>query len=79
MSYFNMVAHNPPTIMVSIQASAKSANGLKDTSSNIKDTKEFCCSIISEPFLEAANFTAIDAPGDVEEWDLSGLTKRESM
>jgi flavin reductase (DIM6/NTAB) family NADH-FMN oxidoreductase RutF len=29
MSYFNMVAHNPPTIMISIQASAKNSNGLK--------------------------------------------------
>lgn len=30
MSYFNMVAHDPPTIMVSIQAgSKKHADGMK--------------------------------------------------
>ncbi|RSH80777.1 hypothetical protein EHS25_007113 [Saitozyma podzolica] len=64
--------------MISIQASAKNSNGLKDTSSNIDELKEFCCSIISEPFLEAANYTSIDAPLGVEEWALSGLTKRSS-
>jgi hypothetical protein len=35
-------------------------------------------SIISEPFLEAANYTSIDAPNEVDEWKLSGLTKRKS-
>lgn len=79
MSYFNMVSHAPPTIMISIQSSPKNANGLKDTTTNILETKEFCCSIISETFVEAANCTAVDAPGDVEEWDLSGLTKRGSL
>lgn len=29
---------------------------------------------ISEPFVEAANFTSIDAPKGVSEWPLSGLT-----
>lgn len=36
-------------------------------------------SIISEPFLEAANYTSIDAPYDVDEWKLSGLTQRQSQ
>ncbi|KAK8865654.1 hypothetical protein IAR55_000799 [Kwoniella newhampshirensis] len=77
MSYFAAVGHNPPTIMVSI-AAGKLSDGLKDTSHNIKAQKEFCVSIISEPFLEAANYTAIDAPYDVDEWALSGLTQRPS-
>ncbi|WWC99987.1 hypothetical protein V866_006896 [Kwoniella sp. B9012] len=78
MSYFNMVSHNPPTIMVSVMASATNPDGLKDTSKNIKDTKEFCCSIISETFMEAASFTSIDTPPGIEEWALAGLTKRKS-
>lgn len=49
-----------------------------DTNLNIKNLKEFAVSIISEPFLEAANYTAVDAPAGVDEWALSGLTKRES-
>ncbi|WVQ85625.1 hypothetical protein IAT38_007791 [Cryptococcus sp. DSM 104549] len=77
ISYFNTVGHDPPTIMVSV-AAGRGADGLKDTSRNIKSEKEFCVSIISEPFLEAANYTAIDAPYDVDEWALSGLTQRTS-
>jgi flavin reductase (DIM6/NTAB) family NADH-FMN oxidoreductase RutF len=94
MSYFNMVSHNPPAIMVSIQCANKNPDGLKglfslpanvrqmlmvDTNSNIKNSKEFCVSIISEPFLEASNYTSIDAPYDVDEWKLSGLTQRSSQ
>ncbi|RSH90277.1 hypothetical protein EHS25_001611 [Saitozyma podzolica] len=78
MSYFNMVSHNPPTIMVSIQSDSKSPEGLKDTSRNVLSTRQFCCSIISETFVEAANYTSIDAPPDISEWDLSGLTPRQS-
>ncbi|WVQ88551.1 hypothetical protein IAS59_002286 [Cryptococcus gattii] len=77
MSYFAVVSHNPPTIMISV-AAGKLNDGLKDTSHNIKETSEFCVSIISEPFLEAANFTSIDAPNNVDEWVLSGLTQRPS-
>jgi len=34
--------------------------------------------IISEPFVENANVTSVDAPSDVGEWALSGLTKAPS-
>jgi flavin reductase (DIM6/NTAB) family NADH-FMN oxidoreductase RutF len=40
---------------------------------------EFVVSIISEPFLEAANYTSIDAPSEVSEWDLTGLTPAPSV
>ena len=97
MSYFNAVCHDPPTLMIAVQAqSDKYPDGLKgeyrhsvldstavtrltkDTNHNIKETKEFSISIISEPFLEAANYTSIDAPNDVDEWQLAGLTRRQS-
>jgi len=95
MSYFNAVAHDPPTVMISVGANKKHPDGMKglpplvftranladgqsDTSHNIKETKEFCVSIISETFVEASNYTAIDAPDDVDEWKLSGLTQRKS-
>jgi len=53
----------------------------KDSCDNIKETKEFVVNIISEPFIEAANYTSIDAPPNVSEWDLTGLTpiKSESI
>ncbi|BEI86788.1 hypothetical protein CcaverHIS002_0701340 [Cutaneotrichosporon cavernicola] len=71
-SYFNMVSHNPPTIMVSIQNNPSGRDGKKGI------TKEFAVSIISEPFVEAANYTAIDTPPGTDEWALAGLTKRQS-
>jgi flavin reductase (DIM6/NTAB) family NADH-FMN oxidoreductase RutF len=52
---------------------------ISDSTTHIMDTKQFCVSIISESFLEAANYTAIDAPIDVSEWKLSGLTQRKSQ
>lgn len=30
--------------------------------------------MISETFLESANYTAVDSPASISEWDLSGLT-----
>lgn len=77
-SYFMLAAHDPPTIIVSISNSPTSETGLKDSAQNIKDTREFCVSIISEAWLEAANYAAVDAPPDVSEWTLTGLTKRKS-
>ncbi|KAI0653593.1 hypothetical protein C8Q70DRAFT_927387 [Cubamyces menziesii] len=65
-AWFNQVTHNPPIISVSCSASPK--GGLKDTASNIKATKNFTVNIISEPFVENANFTSLDAPADVSEW-----------
>ena len=51
----------------------------KNTCDNILDTKEFTVSLISEPFLEAANSTSIDAPPSVDEWIVSGLTPAPSV
>jgi len=35
--------------------------------------------LISEPFAEAANETSVEAPPDVSEWDISGLTQEPSL
>jgi flavin reductase (DIM6/NTAB) family NADH-FMN oxidoreductase RutF len=63
--------------MISI-VKGKRPSGHKDTSENILELKEFCVSLISEPFVEAANYASIDAPEGQSEWPLTGLTKRES-
>ncbi|EWC44777.1 hypothetical protein DRE_06415 [Drechslerella stenobrocha 248] len=46
----------------------------KDSLQNILDTGELVINVISEWFIEAANYTAINAPLGVSEFDLSGLT-----
>ncbi|KAF4598537.1 hypothetical protein EYR38_006941 [Pleurotus pulmonarius] len=46
----------------------------KDTRENILSTKKFTVNIISDDFIEAANSTSVEAPADVDEWLISGLT-----
>lgn len=71
-----MVCHNPPIVSVSF---THSPTRRKDTSVNIRETKQFTVNIISEPFVEGANWTSTDAPVGTEEWIGSGLTKVESV
>ncbi|KAJ3724588.1 hypothetical protein FB446DRAFT_737736 [Lentinula raphanica] len=74
-SYFSMVSHNPPLLSVSFSLSSRRP---KDTRENILATKEFTVNIISEHFIEAANATAVEAPANVDEWIISGLTMEPS-
>ncbi|KAG8888037.1 hypothetical protein FRB99_004163 [Tulasnella sp. 403] len=74
-SYFNVVHSDPPIIVVSFSGSATKS---KDTCYNILDNKTFTVNIISEPFVEAANWCSVDSPRDVDEWYGSGLTKEKS-
>jgi len=74
-SYFNVICHDPPSLMVSVNNSRK---GEKDTANNILKEKEFVVSIISEWFVEAANYASIDAPPSVSEFAISGLTPLKS-
>ncbi|TXT12811.1 hypothetical protein VHUM_01212 [Vanrija humicola] len=77
-SFFNIVSADPPTIVVSVAPSDGSLKGGSNTARNILDTKSFAVSIISEPWVEAANLAALDAPPDVDEFALTGLTPRAS-
>ncbi|KZT50913.1 hypothetical protein CALCODRAFT_521694 [Calocera cornea HHB12733] len=74
-SFFNMVSFDPPAIMVSCTNKPR----VKDTCHNIKTTGGFTVNIISEPFMENANVTAVNTPESVSEWDVSGLTRAESI
>ncbi|KAK7675972.1 hypothetical protein QCA50_021085 [Cerrena zonata] len=76
MSYFNVVSHNPPLLSISLSLSPRKP---KDTRENIHATKEFTVNIISEPFVEAANICSIEAPSEVDEWVVSGLTPEPSV
>jgi flavin reductase (DIM6/NTAB) family NADH-FMN oxidoreductase RutF len=70
------VAYNPPIISVSFRLSPRQP---KNTRDNILATKQFVVNLISEPFVEAANETSVEAPADVSEWDISGLTQEPSV
>ncbi|KAI9509497.1 hypothetical protein F5148DRAFT_749520 [Russula earlei] len=75
-SFFQVVAYNPPIISLSFRLSPRQP---KDTRENILATKQFVVNLISEPFIEAANATSVEAPADVSEWDISGLTQEPSV
>lgn len=74
-SYFTMVNHDPPIFTIGFSGGKGSP---KDTCRNILDTGELTINIISEWFVEAANFCSTNAPLGVDEWKLSGLTPLES-
>jgi len=74
-SYFNVINSDPPLIMVSF---SRGSTNFKDSAMNIQATKEFTVNIISEPFIQNANWTCVNAPPDVDEWIGSGLTQEPS-
>ncbi|KAL1406588.1 hypothetical protein Q8F55_008294 [Vanrija albida] len=74
-SFFNVLSPYPVTIVVSF---AHTEKGMKDTTKNILETKGFTVGIISETWVEAANIASVDAPPDVDEFALAGLTPRAS-
>jgi flavin reductase (DIM6/NTAB) family NADH-FMN oxidoreductase RutF len=69
-SYFNMMNHDPPIFVLGFAGGMDKA---KDTLNNLLDTKECVINIMTEEYIEGANFTSINAPADVSEWSLSGL------
>lgn len=74
-SYFTVVNHDPPIFTLGFSGGKGSP---KDTCRNILDTGELTINIISEWFVEAANFCSTNAPLGIDEWKLSGLTPLES-
>lgn len=70
------VAYHPPIVSVSFRLSPRLP---KNTRDNILATKQFVVNLISEPFVEAANESSVEAPADVSEWDVSGLTQEPSV
>ncbi|KAH8832018.1 hypothetical protein DL96DRAFT_1589729 [Flagelloscypha sp. PMI_526] len=75
-SWFNSVTADPPVISLGLTTSRVDAK--KDTTRNILETKEFTVNIISEPFVRQANSCSVNAPFDISEWDISGLTQTPS-
>lgn len=74
-SYTNMVNHDPPIFCVGFSGGHGNP---KDTCRNVLQTGECVINIISEWFAEAANYTSVNAPAGVSEWDLAGLTPAPS-
>ena len=78
-SYFNVMCHDPPTLVFGPNADSSRPGGDKDTAHNIKETGECVIHIISDWFLDAANHTSGSFPRGVDEFEKSGLTKLPSV
>lgn len=78
-SYFNVVAHNPPHVVVGFARSRERDHGRKDTLVNILETREFVANLISEWFVEAANHCCGNFEYGEDEMQLAGLTPAPSV
>jgi flavin reductase (DIM6/NTAB) family NADH-FMN oxidoreductase RutF len=74
-SYFNLIAHDPPLFILGFSGGYSRP---KDTLANLLAQKQCVLNIISEDYIEAANYTAINAPEGVSEWAMTGLTPEKS-
>lgn len=70
-SFFNMMGNDPPIVAIGIMPQD---GRLKDTAANILDTGEFVVNLVAEANAEAMNETCIDAPPEIDELALAGLT-----
>jgi len=76
-SFFNMMGASPPLVVL---GTMRQEDGrLKDTAANILETREFVVHLVSETALAAVNTTCIDAPPEVDEAVLAGLSMRPSQ
>ena len=75
-SFFNVLGSNPPTVALGIMGDA--ARGYKDSARNILETGEFVINLVPERLAQAMNITAVDAPEEVNELELAGLTTAPS-
>jgi flavin reductase (DIM6/NTAB) family NADH-FMN oxidoreductase RutF len=71
-SYFSAVSHDPPVVCVGICNNRDGSK--KDTLVNIETTKEFVVNIISDWFVESANYTSGAFKPNVDEGVQAGLT-----
>jgi len=70
-SYFNAVASDPPMVMFS-------SEGEKDSVRNVRETGEFCCSLVSSDLGQQMNASSAPLPRDVSEFEAAGLTPEPS-
>ena len=75
-SMFMGVSSNPPMLAISI-ASRKGVE--KDTTRNIKRTKDFVVNIVDEGLAEKMNLTSADLPPEESEFEYADLTPVESV
>lgn len=69
-SFFMGIA--PPVLALTVLPAPDGR--MKDTGRNIRETREFVVNLVSEDIAEAMNVTCIDAPPEIDEMRIAGLT-----
>ena len=78
-SYFNLMGNDPPIVALGIGKDESRKLGLKDTGYNIQKTREFVINTVNEDIIEQVNLTSIDFPSEMDESEIAGLTKLQSV
>lgn len=76
-SYFNGFGSNPPIIGFSPSNSGRTGKQ-KDTLLNIKETKEFCVSIVDDDMVEQVSLSSCEYDRSIDEFVKSGFSKKQS-
>jgi len=85
-SFYSGVGSAPPTVLFcpSLRPAGAAAAGgrpdmRKDTLRNVEETGEFVINVVGEAIAAKANAAAAEAPAEVDEFQLSGLTPLPSQ
>lgn len=70
-SFFNAFNYHPPII-------GFSSIGFKDSVKNVQESGEFCWNLVSRSHAEKMSQTSAMVSSDIDEFELAGLSKRES-
>jgi flavin reductase (DIM6/NTAB) family NADH-FMN oxidoreductase RutF len=76
-SFFNVAAANPPHVLFCPMV--RSDGSHKDTLGNIQATGEFVVNIVTAALAEAMNATSLDAPAEVNEFEIAHLLTQPSL
>ena len=75
-SFFNIMGHEPPIVAIGMLRHPEER--AKDTPANVLATQEFVVNLVSEDVAHKMNITTADAPPEVDEAVLAGLTMAPS-
>ena len=77
-SFFNAFGENPVIMVLGLIGSREEGRRFKDTAGNIRDSGEFVVNLVPARLAEAMNATTVNAPPEVSEMGLAGLTPTPS-
>jgi flavin reductase (DIM6/NTAB) family NADH-FMN oxidoreductase RutF len=77
-SFFNAVSQRPPMVMFCANGAHARGGGPKDSLANVRATGEFVANLATWDLRQQMNDSSTPAPSDVDEFDVTGLTKAPS-